>query len=420
MLNRSNPPPLKPVDRIEFISPKKYHINDHVNLYHMKEVANETARFDLYFDAGKSAASNGIPEFVNGLLLSGTKNKTSIQINDAINGLGGFYNAGIALENSVISMFCLRENISTLFNTVLDAVCNVSFIKNEVEEFLADRKQQHKINLEKVGYLAHCGFQKELFSNNQAYASTLKASDFENVSSEQLIDFHVKHYLQGLLKVVVVGNIDTATIQEIVAGCQGIAKVETVIFPKSLINLATRQSKTKKDSVQTAIRVGRILFNKKNEQDYMDFLILNTILGDYFGSRLMKNIREDKGYTYGINSNLVELQETGYFIIATEVGKEFVEETLNEIKKEIEKLQQNTISNEELNLVRNYMLGQLLKNADGPYAMMDMFISAEMHGKGLVIYNKAIVAIQNITPERIRDLAHKYLNWNDMCIFTAG
>ena len=126
------------------------------------------------------------------------------------------------------------------------------------------------------------------------------------------------------MKVVVVGNIDVATIQKIVASCQCIAKAEPVIFPKTLIHLPSRESKTKKDAVQTAIRVGRILFNKKSEQDYIDFLILNTILGDYFGSRLMKNIREDKGYTYGINSNLVELQETGYFIIATEVGKEFV------------------------------------------------------------------------------------------------
>ena len=420
MVNRLSPPKLKPVDRIEFVSPKKYRISNHVTLYHMKEVTNETARFDLYFDAGKNAGRNGIPEFVNGLLLSGTKDKTSFQINDAINGLGGFYNAGISLENSVISMFCLRENISTLFNTVLDAVCNVCFIKKEMEEFLADRKQQHEINLEKVGFLAHCGFQKKLFSNNEAYASALKASDFENTTVEQLIDFHAKHYLQGLLKIVVVGNVDSVTIQKIAAACQNIAKAEPVISPKTLIHLPSRESKTKKDAVQTAIRVGRILFNKKNEQDYMDFLILNTILGDYFGSRLMKNIREDKGYTYGISSSLVELQETGYFIIATEVGKEFAEETLNEIQNEIAKLQQDTISNEELELVRNFMLGQLLKNADGPYAMMDLFISAEMHGKELAIYNKAILAIQNITPTRIRDLALKYLNWNDMCIFTAG
>ena len=420
MVNRLSPPKLKRIDRIEFVSPKKYRISNHVTLYHMKEVANETARFDLYFDAGKNAASNGIPEFVNGLLLSGTKDITSFKINDAINGMGGFYNSGISMENSIISMFCLRENISTLFNTVLDAVCNVSFIKKEVEEFLADRKQQHAINLEKVGYLAHCGFQKKLFSNNEAYSSTLKASDFENTTAEQLIDFHAKHYLQGLLKVVVVGNVDSATIQKIAAACQNIAKAEPVISPKTLIHLPSRESKTKKDAVQTAIRVGRILFNKKNEQDYMDFLILNTILGDYFGSRLMKNIREDKGYTYGIGSSLVELQETGYFIIATEVGKELVEQTLNEIQNEIAKLQQDKISNEELELVRNFMLGQLLKNADGPYAMMDLFISAEMHGKELAIYNKAILAIQNITPERIRDLARKYLNWNDMCIFTAG
>ena len=420
MLDRSKPPKLKPIEGIEFISPQKYRINEHVSLYHMKEVTNETARFDLYFDAGKSAASNGIPEFVNGLLLSGTKQKTSIQINDSINGLGGFFNSGVSLENSVVSMFCLRENIAALFETVLDAVSNVSFLQKEVDEFLSDRKQNHQINLEKVGYLAHRGFQNKLFANNEAYANTVETADFDRVTTKQLIDFHSKHYLNGLLKVVIVGNIDSDTIQTIAAAAQQIAKKEAAIYPKTLTHLPSIQSISKKDALQTAIRVGRILFNKKNEQDYMDFLILNTILGDYFGSRLMKNIREDKGYTYGISSNLVELQETGYFIIATEVGKEFLEDTLNEIQYEIVKLQEDTMSNEELELVRNYMLGQLLKNADGPYAMMDLFISAEMHGKELEIFNKAIMAIKNITPDRIRDLARKHLNWNDLCIFSAG
>lgn len=420
MLNRSHPPKLKSIDGIEFISPQKYGINEHVKLYHMKEVTNETARFDLYFDAGKSSASNGIPEFVNGLLLSGTKQKTSIQINNTINGLGGFYTSGISLENSVVSMFCLRENIATLFETVLDAVNNVSFIQKEVDEFLSDRKQQHKINLEKVSYLAHFGFQKQLFANNEAYANTLKASDFDSVITEQLIKFHSKHYLNGLLKVVVVGNIDTNTIQDMAAVCKSIAKKDPVVHAKTLIHLPSQKSLSKKDSLQAAIRLGRIVFNKKEEKDYLDFLILNTILGDYFGSRLMKNIREDKGYTYGIGSNLVELQETGYFVIATEVGTNLVAQTLDEIQKEITILQEELISYEELELVRNYMLGQLLKNADGPYAMMDLFISAEMHGKELEIYNRAITAIQNITPERIRDLARKYLNWSDMCIYTAG
>lgn len=174
-----------------------------------------------------------------------------------------------------------------------------------------------------------------------------------------------------------------------------------------------------KNALQSAIRVGRILFTKEHE-DYLDFLILNTIIGDYFGSRLMKNIREDKGYTYGIGSMISEFKKSGYFLIATEVGTEVKEDALNQIKLELERLQTEPVPEYELELVRNYMLGQLLKSADGPYAMTDLFLSVEIHGKSLDFYNEAIHRIQNIRPERIMELAKKYLNWKDLTIVTAG
>ena len=134
----------------------------------------------------------------------------------------------------------------------------------------------------------------------------------------------------------------------------------------------------------------------------------------------MSNIREDKGYTYGIGSMVSELEKTGYFMIATEVGHEVKDATITEIKFEINRLQTELVQDDELALVQNYMLGQLLKSADGPYAMMDLFLSAEMYGKELEFYNQAITAIQNITAKRIQDLAKQYLNWDDMSVVIAG
>ena len=148
--------------------------------------------------------------------------------------------------------------------------------------------------------------------------------------------------------------------------------------------------------------------------------MLNTILGDYFGSRLMSNIREDKGYTYGIGSMVAELRETGYFLIATEVGTEVKDAALSEIQHELKQLQNEPVSEQELELVKNYMLGQLLKSADGPYSMTDLFLSVEPYGFDLNFYNKAIDSLRSITPARIQELAKRYLNWEDMTIVTAG
>ena len=134
----------------------------------------------------------------------------------------------------------------------------------------------------------------------------------------------------------------------------------------------------------------------------------------------MSNIREDKGYTYGIGSVMMELQTDGYLVIVTEVGKDVTEATLSEIKHELKRLQEEPVSTEELELVRNYMLGQLLKSADGPYAMLDMYNSVDMYGIDLGFYDRAIAEIRAMQPERLQELAKMYLNWEDFLIVTAG
>lgn len=419
MLDRKLQPELRSIDHIDFIAPKKYAINENIPLYHMKDVPNETIRFDLYFDAGKCKAKYGIPSFVNGLILSGTKEKSSVMINAEIDGLGGFLETGNSVESSVISMYCLKENLDSLFNILIDSIENVAFIQKEVDEYLSDRKQELKISMEKVRYLAQREFQRRLFANNEMYRSTLEENDFKKVTIDVLKTFHREHYLKGLEKVVVVGNVDEDQIHKLIEICRPIAIKDQPACTGDLKNETGQFHVEKTGALQSAIRIGRILFNKKHE-DYLDFLVLNTILGDYFGSRLMSNIREDKGYTYGIGSAEVELNETGYFVIATEVGSDVREAAINEIKKELERLQAELVSTDELELVKNYMLGQLLKSADGPYAMTDLFLSAEMHGMGLEFYNAALNSIRNITPERVQGLARKYFNWDDMTIVSAG
>jgi predicted Zn-dependent peptidase len=134
----------------------------------------------------------------------------------------------------------------------------------------------------------------------------------------------------------------------------------------------------------------------------------------------MSNIREDKGFTYGIGTMLAEINETGYFLIATEVGTDVRKDALKEIKYELERLQTELVPEEELTLVRNYMRGQLLKSADGPYAMTDLFMSVILQGKDLDFYNEALSALNEVTPERIQSLAQQYLQWDEMTIVTAG
>lgn len=418
MLNRKETPAILPIEKINFVKPQIFDISSSTKLFFMKEVPNETTRLDLYFDAGTIKGDIGIASFVNGLLLSGTKEKSSIQINSEIDNLGGFFESGISNENAVITIYSLRENILPILRVIQDAIQNLAFIEHEVEELIADRRQKFKQNMEKVSFLAQRAFQQRLF-NDSIYGRIANEADFDSITIPKLKKFFQENYLNGLSKVVVVGNLNQDEIDEIIDLTGAWSSEVTTQFENSIKNLRGGAHIVKDGAVQTAIRVGKILFNKTHP-DYNDFLILNTIFGDYFGSRLMSNIREDKGYTYGIGTMVAELHETGYFLIATEVGKDVRDATLKEIQFEMERLQTELVSEEELLLVKNYMLGQLLKSADGPYSMTDLYMSVEPYDLDLDFYNKSIESINHITPERIQELAQKYLRWNDMTVVSAG
>lgn len=418
MFNRTLAPELRSVHSIDFVKPRIYEISETSKLFFMKEVADETARVDIYFNAGSIKGSVGIASIVNGLLLSGTVDKSSTQISNELDGLGAFYESNVGHENAILTIYSLRENMLAILHVLKNAINNLAFLEQEVAELISDRKQKFNVNLEKVSFLAQRSFQQHMFDGS-AYGRILNLEDYDNFSAAEMKTFFKENYLNGLTKVVVVGNFDQDQIDEIIDLTGEWSNDTPLQYEKSIQNKTGKHHTEKPGALQTAIRVGRILFNKTHEY-FVDFQVLNTILGDYFGSRLMSNIREDKGYTYGIGSMLAELHETGYFLIATEVGKDVKEATLNEIKHEIDRLRSELVGEEELELVKNYLLGQLLKSADGPYSMIDLYMGLEAFNMDMDFYNKSIESIQSITPERIRELARKYLIWDEMTIVSAG
>jgi zinc protease len=168
----------------------------------------------------------------------------------------------------------------------------------------------------------------------------------------------------------------------------------------------------KEEALQSAIRIGRRTINRSHA-DFPGLQVLNTILGGYFGSRLMANIREDKGYTYGIGSASVSLKNAGYFFIASEVGAEVCSKAIDEIDKEIEILKTQPVPDDELVLVRNYMLGSLLGSLENAFSHADKFKNIFFYGLGYDYYERYIQTVKDISAERIMELANKYFNAGD-------
>jgi len=163
------------------------------------------------------------------------------------------------------------------------------------------------------------------------------------------------------------------------------------------------------DAVQTAIRLGKLLFNRSHK-DYHGMYMLNTLFGGYFGSRLMSNIRENKGYTYNIYSSIDSLKYYGYFNIGTEVGNEFVDLTLKEIYKEIDSFREELVSEKEMEMARNYILGNLLTMLDGPFQVSELVKSHVVDNIPFSTFNDLAECIKYISREEIRELAGKYLD----------
>ena len=418
MLDRNTAPAIQKIQKINFVEPQVLWINDTVKLLWMQDVPNETSRIDLYFNAGLRQDRNVIVSLCSSLLLSGTKQKSSTQIHEQIDQLGAYFDIGLSHEGVLISIFALKQNLLEAFCLIFDSIQEAIFPDKEIAEKVTEKRERFKISSAKVGFTAQRKFQEKIFFNTP-YDELTQISDFDNISKKEIVDFHDKWIKKGLYKIAVVGNIDSKELETIRSRCKSTCITSPITYFTDFCNSPGVFHAEKKSAVQSAIRVGKTLFNKTHD-DFFDFSILNTILGDYFGSRLMKNIREDKGYTYGIGSAIAETGGSGYFIIGSEVGTKHREASLDEIKKEIESLNTLSIGKSELGLVKNYLLGQMLKAADGPYAMMDLFLSVDAYSLDMGFYNRYIERIHQIHSDELKSISKKHLQWDSMSIVSAG
>ncbi len=162
-------------------------------------------------------------------------------------------------------------------------------------------------------------------------------------------------------------------------------------------------------SHQAAIRIGRKLF-PQHHPDFTGLFVLNTILGGYFGSRLMTEIRENQGMTYGIYSSVDSFAEEGCFYISTETATENVSKVIDGIIGETRKLKEDLIPDAELHMARNYLMGHLMTQLDGPFSSMDFIKAMKIEHIDNESFVKMIESIQQITQTRLRELANQYMD----------
>ncbi len=423
-LNRKFQPTYKNIDAINIIHPNKVTLDNGIQAHFIAAGTQEVLKIDVIFEAGSWYQDKPpIASVTNEMMIEGTKTLTSRQISEKLDYYGAFILPQPTKDFASLSLFTLKKHLPHTIKILEDIIKNPSFDQNELSTFINKKKQMFLIEMEKVSNLARRAFNEQLFGAEHPYGKNLQIEDYDQISRTDLVHFHKNHYHPNGCKIIVAGKIDDSDIKTINNhfGNKDWAKGGKIFNPEiTTPNQIIKETIIPKENVtQSAIRVGKRMITKTHP-DFLKLNILNTILGGYFGSRLMKNIREEKGYTYGIGSALISLKNEGFFVIVSEVGADVARDTIHEIFKEINRLREEKMSTQELNLVKNYMMGDFLRSFDGPFELAGNYREIIDFGLTPEYFNQAIDDIKSITPEEVMQLANKYLNKENFVKTIAG
>ncbi|MEO6759773.1 MAG: pitrilysin family protein, partial [Saprospiraceae bacterium] len=326
-----------------------------------------------------------------------------------------------SLDTSSITLFSLKKYAAELLPVFAEVLQEPGFPEDELETFRRTNLQELQVELEKVEVLAHRHITELIFGEDHPYGYNSVAADYPALVRADLIQHFEAWHTPANCRLFASGRIDDEILQLL---NRHLGQNKTAGLAPDYHSVVVERSPRKvkiahPDSLQTALRVGRRMFNRQHP-DYNGMLVLNTILGGYFGSRLMTNIREKKGYTYNIYSSLDAMLYDGCFYIATEVNRDKATATLRQIMVELQKLRETPVDEQELGMVRNYLLGLLLNGLDGPLNASEMVRILSVEGLAWEGFEEMVQVIRTITPAQLQDLARRYWQPEDLWTVIVG
>jgi zinc protease len=416
MIDRLRPPAIK--DAIEFnlqLKPyQKFTLDNGVPVYTIDAGAQEVLQVELVFYAGNwFEQQKNTAAATNYLLKNGTSGKTAFQLNEEFEYYGAYCNRSCYNENAVVTVSSLTKQLPSILPLVREMITDSVFSEAELDIYKQNSKQKLQVNLQKSDFVATRLIDAYLYGETHPYGKYTNPEDMDVLAGNQLRDFFTKYYLNGQCVIFVSGKLP-ADIQEQLNTAFGDLSLKP--FNNQLATIDQSPATEKKyriqndiNGVQGSIRIARP-FHNRHHPDFMKVMVLNTLFGGFFGSRLMSNIREDKGYTYGIHSYVQNHIHESAWMISTEAGKDVCEATIDEVYKEMKFLRKDLVDDEELLLVRNYLIGIILGDLDGPFHIMGRWKNLILNNLSGDYFYRSIETIKTISAEELRELAKKYLN----------
>lgn len=423
-LDRTIEPEIKTIDQIDFPQLQTIELPNGVSLHYLNMGDQDVVRIDLMFGAGRYDQDILFQAaFTNLLLKDGAGTLNSSEMAEKLDFYGAWLQNSTTQHYSYVTMYSLNRFFAETAKLLEMMVKEPHLPEHEFEILKENRKQQFMVERDRVQVLATEAFSKALWGEQHPYGRQAVEADFDKLSLDNIRDFHKKCYYSDNMRIFLSGKITEemlAVMTELFGRVKWGSDLRLSSKDFAIEPLASKQVFVeKKNALQDSIRVGLPIPNRDNP-DFYALKVLNTVLGGYFGSRLMTNIREEKGYTYGIGSAVASFRCGAYMYITTQTACEYSKLTMEEIYHEINKLHNELIPDEELEMVKNFMMGEFSRNLDGPFALADAFISLFANNSTIEFYQKQIEVTRTITAEELQKVARKYLKKEDMIEVVAG
>ena len=423
MLDRTVSPDFQTIKAINFPPVKVINLPNGIPLYVINVGEQPVIKIEFSFEAGNwQEPQNGVSLFTAKMITEGTSQYSSAQISEYFDKFGSFTESGQGLDRANFVVYGLKKHLPSLLPMVQELLKDSVFPEKELDSLKNIQLNSLQVNAEKTSFIANKTFRKTIFGDAHPYGNSMDEKAIENINQDVLLNFYRNYWQEKPFKIFLSGNISDVEI-DLIEQYFGGLKVDKPMESKSFLDTFSTHGKAllieKDGAIQSSIRMGKYLMTRKHP-DYFPMLFLNEILGGYFGSRLMKNIREEKGLTYGISSNLALFAQAGYFVIGTDVKREFTQQTIDEIHKEIMILQTELVSENELETVKNYMVGSFAGSLNTPFDIADRYKVIFSEKLPLDFYKNYIPNIQQISAIQLLETANKYLGLDTMTEIVVG
>lgn len=422
-LNRAIAPGFAQIEKLTIPEAELFKLSNGIPVYFIDAGDEPVIKLDIYFNAGtKRQEKKCQAGFTSQMLGEGTRKHSAEELANALDYYGSYFQPKCTVDEASFALFCLSKHLNFCLPFVEEILTESNFPENELETVKRNALQRLSVNEMRNSYLARRYFNAEVFGKTSPYGSYYLADDIKLVETGVLASFYNKTYLGGIKHIFISGKVDKTALntldQHFGKSDFGSDYKATTSFENKTDGAVTSFFE-KPGSLQSAIRIGRQIVNRKHH-DYRELSLLNLILGGYFGSRLMTNIREEKGLTYGIYSSIESYQDNACWYVETDMNNELVVVGTAEIYNEIQRLIDEPIPEEELKTAKSYMLGSFLRNFDGPFSLMERYKILHDYGFSYQYYHEYVDLIKSVSPTRLQELASIYFNRKDLSEIIVG